>query len=153
MSVSRNNELLRANQSYSTKCFFISCPLPWVHSSECLSLFSCPARPRTQRAYAFGSFFCQARICAFFSFRYSSGALGCAYALCAYLANSEYCAQFSTNTCLLLNAKSRMANSRTSLPLGLSLTSDLLGLSNPIPISPSWQYTAFAVCTISVGTP
>ena len=31
MSVSRNNELLRANQSYSTKCFFISCPSPWVH--------------------------------------------------------------------------------------------------------------------------
>ena len=32
MSVSRKHELLRANQSYSTKSFFISCPLPWVHS-------------------------------------------------------------------------------------------------------------------------
>ena len=32
MSVSRNNELLRANQSYSAKYLFISCPLPWVHS-------------------------------------------------------------------------------------------------------------------------
>jgi hypothetical protein len=30
MSVSRNNELLRANQSYSTNGFSISCPLPWV---------------------------------------------------------------------------------------------------------------------------
>ena len=32
MSVSRNNELLRANQSYSTNGFFISCLLPRVHS-------------------------------------------------------------------------------------------------------------------------
>jgi hypothetical protein len=34
MSVSRKHELLRANQSYSTKCFFISCPSPGVHSSD-----------------------------------------------------------------------------------------------------------------------
>ena len=34
MSVSKNNELLRANQSYSTNGFSISCLLPWVHSID-----------------------------------------------------------------------------------------------------------------------
>ena len=38
MSVSRNNEILRANQSYSTKCFFISCPSLWVHSTHVMWL-------------------------------------------------------------------------------------------------------------------
>ena len=33
MSVSRNNEFLRANQSYSTNGFSILCLLPWVHST------------------------------------------------------------------------------------------------------------------------
>ena len=70
-----------------------------------------------------------------------------------YLANSDHFAKLSTNTCLLLNALSRMANSRTSLPLGFSLFSDLLGLTKSFRKSPSWQYTAFAVCTNEIGTP
>jgi hypothetical protein len=47
----------------------------------------------------------------------------------------------------------RAADSRTSLPLGFSLSSDLLGLTKSFRISPSWQYTAFAVCTNEIGTP
>ena len=39
------------------------------------------------------------------------------------------------------------ANSPTSLPLGLLLTSNLLGLAKSFRISPSWQYTALAVYT------
>ena len=39
MSDTRNNELLRANQSYSTNGFSISCLLPWVHSNEGVFFF------------------------------------------------------------------------------------------------------------------
>ena len=40
MSVSRNNELLRAKQSYSTNGFSISCLLPRVHSKTVGTSFS-----------------------------------------------------------------------------------------------------------------
>ena len=50
-------------------------------------------------------------------FKTTPSAMEFAYAPCAYLANSEHFAQFSTNACLLLNAKTRMANSPTTPPL------------------------------------
>ena len=87
-----------------------------------------------------------------------------AYAPCAYLANSEHYAKnqykhllasqrqnpngkFSCLTTVYGGFSPFAANSPTSLPLGLILSSNLLGLSKPLPISPSWQYTALAVCT------
>ena len=51
------------------------------------------------------------------SLKPTPSAMESAYAPCAYLANSEHYAKISTNTCLLLNAKTRMANSPTTPPL------------------------------------
>ena len=51
-----------------------------------------------------------------FPFKLTPSAMEFAYAPCAYLANSEHYAEISTNTCLLLNAKTRMANSPTLPP-------------------------------------
>ena len=75
----------------------------------------------------------------------------CAYALCAYIALCGAESHPHTKAARLPQTYPRIANSPTSLPLGLLLKSNLLSLTKSPRISPSRQYTATAVCTLSIN--